>query len=1394
MKTAVRVLRAVLTVSLLTTVAVPLAAPALAVAPAGTVSLVSPTEGETVGGNPTFTWTAVPGALKYRFQLSRFDTFSSFVYNIDTVNLHATPPMALPVGQLFWRVAPTDGSSGIGAFAQASFTRVWAEAPNLVAPAAEETLTYPDDPLLFRWDSLPGAKTYNFQIDDDVNFVSPLLSTATNNTTYTLVDPQTAGQQFFWRVQGNASGVVSPWSEPRGYSVDWPEKPVLIGPAGTTVTDVVFSWSPVTGAATYQLQVSPNPDFTNNITLDVVTKGTRYSPGSTIGNGSYFWRVRARDAEAIPNLGGWSSEVETSPGITLPAQFTRAWNLQPTLLTPSNNDFNVVDPRLSWTPVPHASHYEVWIGPDSTFTPGSYAQCVTNQTSLTPYSVETGYTNPAPTPCNWLESKPDIGVTMYWKVRGVDAPANVNGLFSDVSSFQYVHRDVPLALTPGDGESTSSPVLSWEPVLGASRYKVFITNTSGASVGGSPFTTYATSITPALSIGQSYKWWAVTLDEMDRVGPMPAAEDIRTFTYAAPAETFDQVQSLAPAELASSVVMPSMQWNPITDATIYRVLYRPVGASLFTELGNTTMTSFTYAGAPLNSGTYEWKVEAYNNTAHIDTSLVGSFVVGTLALAQNVSPVNCTPETDCSPVGDTPTLTWNPVPYAGGYLVYLARDAAFTNIERVYQTANVSFTPRESLLDSVAGQAWYWFVRPCRNVKSNVGCGRFDNEVFPTAYAFRKRSVAVQPLSPENDAVATGDVTFTWADYTATNQAATPASGQGARRYRIQVSTVADFATIVDTEDVDQTTYTPHDMTYPEGPLYWRVGVVDNSSNQLTFSTPRVVVKATPSLVPIHPASGSTESGTPYFQWAAQAHSSKYEVEVYKNGDTLFSSANKVVLSPTTTKLTAFTPTTSLPAGSYAWRVRRWDTNTPSARQGPWSSGGTFTVSKAAPTLVSPGNGSTLTNNDVVFSWTAVPGAAAYKFEASLSAGFGTTLEGVTTVMTSWAPVVKYGDGIVHWRVKVLDAADNVLAVSAVHTISKDSTVPKVLTKAPTTAATLVGGAFTATFSEPVKNLSASTFTMKVANTATSVPGVVTPDPTTASTTATFKPSVNLTPGESYTLTLSSAIVDVNGNPLTPFSWTVRAATVVDSVSPVVQHFWDRDAHTAASGGAFLASRTSGAKLTYTFTGTSVVLLGRRARDGGYGDVYLDGVRQGTASFYYGADQWRAAVWSKSGLTNTTHKVELRVNGTKPSASTSTWVYPDAFRVGTVTTEETSGAVVQSFRNVALTGALGGSYELNVHTASGDNNQQPYLTLRFKGTGVIWKGLRSTSGGLAGVYIDNAGKGVVDLYGSATTTGTAVWSISGLTNSTHTLRIVLTGGKRSTSSGYNVTFDSFTVI
>ena len=80
----------------------------------------------------------------------------------------------------------------------------------------------------------------------------------------------------------------------------------------------------------------------------------------------------------------------------------------------------------------------------------------------------------------------------------------------------------------------------------------------------------------------------------------------------------------------------------------------------------------------------------------------------------------------------------------GSYVVTIANDRNFTNQVRNYVTAYTSLTPRESLLDNQAGQAYYWFVRPCRDASHTIA-GRAP--MTPRSATTRPRSRSTRSRS-----------------------------------------------------------------------------------------------------------------------------------------------------------------------------------------------------------------------------------------------------------------------------------------------------------------------------------------------------------------------------------------------------------------------------------------------------------------------------------------------------------------------------------------------------------------------------------------------------------------------------------------------------------------------
>jgi len=215
-------------------------APVAVAAPAAPTGL-SP-DGSSVSSNPVLSWTAVPKATSYRVELSRSGTFDTIDYSVSTVNRQATPTIALPSGELFWRVRSADATGAVSSWTTASFTLSPKAPPTQLTPTDGEVLSQPQEPPQLTWAPVNGATSYELAYGTDPNLSTSSAAT-TKTTSYAFTKPQ-AQATYFWKVRAVlGSGQATDWSEISSYDVEPLAQPALVGPANspdTVVTDVVL--------------------------------------------------------------------------------------------------------------------------------------------------------------------------------------------------------------------------------------------------------------------------------------------------------------------------------------------------------------------------------------------------------------------------------------------------------------------------------------------------------------------------------------------------------------------------------------------------------------------------------------------------------------------------------------------------------------------------------------------------------------------------------------------------------------------------------------------------------------------------------------------------------------------------------------------------------------------------------------------------------------------------------------------------------------------------------------------------------------------------------------------------------------------------------------------------
>jgi hypothetical protein len=162
------------------------------------------------------------------------------------------------------------------------------------------------------WLAATAATSYNLQVSTASNFSSPLINATGITTTSRAISGLANSTTYYWRV-GAVNTTGTTWSAIRSFTtaapLAIPIAPILSSPANlaTNVSRTpTMSWGAVTGAATYDIEISTVTANFSTVTFGRTGITARSVRSSQLGSlVAYVWRVRARNAAGIG--GPWSA-------------------------------------------------------------------------------------------------------------------------------------------------------------------------------------------------------------------------------------------------------------------------------------------------------------------------------------------------------------------------------------------------------------------------------------------------------------------------------------------------------------------------------------------------------------------------------------------------------------------------------------------------------------------------------------------------------------------------------------------------------------------------------------------------------------------------------------------------------------------------------------------------------------------------------------------------------------------------------------------------------------------------------------------------------------------------------------------------------------------------------
>jgi hypothetical protein len=566
----------------------------------------------------------------------------------------------------------------------------------------------------------------------------------------------------------------------------------------------------VSGAAKYSVSIATDVGLSGLVAgTPTVIQATNLAPAALLPSTTYYWAVTPLDAQGNP---GSTSEVRSFiwdwPSATTP------------VVTDLVDDTELYDPEFSWDLVPGAAHYEVEVNSSSDFASGSKVCCTEHPiaTSLTPLDV---FANN----------------TYYWRVRAVSARGDAGqwneGIpfaktFDNYPDFsESAVKDVRMRDTadPGtdldggtDGYQTELPIVTWDPVPGASAYQINVV----------PFTTGACNWTAATSVR-----WLVSTATTSWT-PLGSGS-----TATPPFTSSKSVSKDTPA------LVPGASYCVRVHARSGRKNLSAAVYGDYTYMDDGTGASFTFTGFP--TGT---------------TCSPSCTAGGYLGADDYLLPIR----------GETtagnPLFIWNPLDTSASYWVIVATDPSFSNVVDYAFTRLPAYAVRTGSQPRTYADettSYYWAVLPATGTN---GSGAPGNPLVAAAADFQKQTTPPTLQAPAEGASFPGQPTFRWT------------SAPAARDYHLQVASEPTFAAPLDDQTTASTEFTALKTYTAATTLYWRVQALDENNIGLTWSSTGTfeIDLPKPDLDPATPTLG--DASLPVLRWFPVDGAVSYSLQI----------------------------------------------------------------------------------------------------------------------------------------------------------------------------------------------------------------------------------------------------------------------------------------------------------------------------------------------------------------------------------------------------------------------------------------------------------------------------------------------------------------------------------
>lgn len=373
----------------------------------------------------------------------------------------------LSAGTYFIKVYPYN-STGFGVAYQ---VRLQSTASSIPDPPVVPGTPIPAGPSVtsdstptFYWTAASHATHYELAVDNtSTGQTNAVYKSNVIGTTYTPSEAIADGV-YNVRVRAWNGSVPGSWSRVHDFTLQaaLPGTSVVTGPSGTNDSTPTFTWTTATNATRYELWVNNSTTGQSRVIYNSNITSTAYTPSTPLAEGRHTVWVRAWNG-SVP--GSWSR------GYTF-ALTNGAVITGPTDSTDST-------PTLTWTSVPGATRYELW---------------VTGMTTGRRVIYEANLASNSYTPSTAMAAGNYRAWVRSWNGTGA-------GNWSTSFDFSITAISPGTSSVTGPSNTTdSTPTFAWTAATDATRYELWVTNTTTGQRVIHETSLSGTSFTPVTSM------------------------------------------------------------------------------------------------------------------------------------------------------------------------------------------------------------------------------------------------------------------------------------------------------------------------------------------------------------------------------------------------------------------------------------------------------------------------------------------------------------------------------------------------------------------------------------------------------------------------------------------------------------------------------------------------------------------------------------------------------------------------------------------------------------------------------------------------------------------------------------------------------------------------------